>query len=105
MARRESRLALLLWGVAATWLYRIANCRSLDAYLVRKTLLEAGLGCPSVNVLEAAHADCQRLYDTIIVRHKAEIKRPTPPMPRGWPGPKCVASTTPSKQRRSIPNG
>ena len=42
---------------------------------MRKTLLEAGLGCPTVNVLETAHADCRRLYDTIIARHKAQNQK------------------------------
>ena len=64
------------WGAAAIWLYRIAKRRSLDAYVaLRKTLLEAGLGCPTVNVLETAHADCRRLYDTIIARHKAQNQK------------------------------
>ena len=68
--------AAVVWGAAAIWLYRIAKRRSLDAYVaLRKTLLEAGLGCPTVNVLETAHADCRRLYDTIIARHKAQNQK------------------------------
>ena len=68
--------AAVIWGAAAIWLYRIAKRRSLDAYVaLRKTLLEAGLGCPTVNVLETAHADCRRLYDTIIARHKAQNQK------------------------------
>jgi ABC-type multidrug transport system fused ATPase/permease subunit len=68
--------AAVVWGAAAIWLYRIAKRRSLDAYLgLRKTLLEAGLGCPTINVLETAEADCRRLYDTIIARHKAQNQK------------------------------
>jgi DNA segregation ATPase FtsK/SpoIIIE, S-DNA-T family len=57
-----------------TWLHSQAKRRATDAYLaLRRTLVEAGLDRPAT--LEAAKADCHRLYAAIDNRQRADLKR------------------------------
>ena len=65
--------AAVLFFVVDFWLHVIARRQSAQAYLpLRRTLLEAGIDRPGV--LEAAHADCRRLFAAIVARHRAEIR-------------------------------
>ncbi|MBN1394579.1 MAG: AAA family ATPase [Pirellulales bacterium] len=63
-------IALIFGG----WAYRVAKRRSVEKYLdLRRTLLEAGLGNPSV--LETAKEDCRKLDAAIIARHKEQTRQ------------------------------
>ena len=55
------------------WLHFTSRRHSARAYLaLRQTLREVGLDRPGV--LEAAHAECQRLYGAIAARYHAGVK-------------------------------
>lgn len=63
-----------LVGVVALWIASlIAERRSVKGFLaLQHTLLEAGLGNPAV--LETAKSECRHLDETILARHKAQLK-------------------------------